>query len=464
MTTTYRFDKTHALQAIRKSSQSVTPETPSQTVVKTAGRVMTRRLHGKAMFLTVQDDTGQLQVYLTVKTIGADAFDQYTTLTAGDIIGITGTVFMTRRGELTIQATDLILLTKITEKLPEKFHKLQDKETRYRKRYLDLIMNPAVKTVFTQRSHIIQAVRAYLHAQGFLEVETPVLQAVYGGAAAHPFKTHHNQLDQTLYLRIALELYLKRLIIGGYEKLFEIGRVFRNEGVSYKHNPEYTLLELYQAYADYTDMMDLTEKIVQHTVQIITGDTTLVYQDMSLDFSQPFRRLSMHAAVAQYTGVDPHDTQALRKLLRDNKLESDTISHGRLLGKVYDKLVESQLQQPTFITDYPWELSPLARRHRDNPELTERFELIIAGIEFANAFSELTDPAEQAARFADQDQARQAGDTEAHPLDADYITALKYGMPPTGGLGIGIDRLVMLLTNQPSIRDVILFPHLKHVE
>lgn len=460
----HTFDKQHALATIVAEYTHITSDTPADTDVQTAGRVMSRRGHGKAMFLNIHDESGELQLYINVDRVGADLFKLYESIDIGDIVGLSGTMFRTRRDALTLNVNSLTLLTKSLAALPEKFHGLQDKETRYRQRYVDLIMSPDVRSVFTARSSIVLAMRQYLNRDQFMEVETPVLQHIYGGASAEPFRTHHNHLDQDLYLRIALELHLKRLIVGGYERVFEIGRVFRNEGVSYKHNPEYTLLELYQAYADYTDMMALTEALLKHLVVQHTGGTVLTYQDQTIDFSQSFERLSMLDALAQYAGIENPTRQVLTEALsQHNVSNTGQESWGHLVGMVYDKIVEPQLVGPIFITDYPWELSPLAKQHRDNPDLVERFELIISGMEIANAFSELNDPVEQAARFEDQERAREAGDAEAHQTDDDYIQALQYGMPPTGGLGIGVDRVVMLLTNQTSIRDVLFFPHLKQL-
>jgi lysyl-tRNA synthetase class 2 len=460
----HAFDKQQTLASVVDQYASVTSDMPSEALVQTAGRVMSRRGHGKAMFVTIQDESGELQLYINVDRVGGDTFALYESIDIGDIIGVSGTMFRTRRDALTLNIDTLTLLTKSLAPLPEKFHGLQDKETRYRQRYVDLIMNTDVRSVFSARSSIVLAMRQYLNEHQFMEVETPVLQHIYGGASAEPFRTHHNHLNQDLYLRIALELHLKRLIVGGYERVFEIGRVFRNEGVSYKHNPEYTLLELYQAYADYTDMMALTEALLKHLVVQHTGGTVLTYQDQTIDFSQSFQRLSMLDALAQYAGIQNPTRDALIAALNQHNIpNTGQEAWGHLVGMVYDKLVEPQLVGPIFITDYPWELSPLAKRHRDNADLVERFELIIAGMEIANAFSELNDPVEQAARFEDQERAREAGDAEAHRTDDDYIQALQYGMPPTGGLGIGVDRVVMLLTNQTSIRDVLFFPHLKQV-
>ena len=358
------------------------------------------------------------------------------------------------------------MLTKSLHPLPEKYHGLQDKEARYRRRYVDLIANPDVMDVFKKRSSVIRDIRNYLADEEFMEVETPVLHHIYGGASARPFTTHHNELKQNLYLRIALELHLKRLIVGGFEKIFEIGRVFRNEGVSFKHNPEYTLLELYQAYADYSDMMSLTENLMNHLVVSTYGSETINYQGQELNFSLPFKRISMRDAILEHSGldIDTASNEDMLNLLKTKGIElADDSPKGELINEVYDTFVEHQLIQPTFIVDYPLETSPLAKKNRQNPAYVERFELIINKMEIANAFTELNDPIDQKERFEAQQVAREAGFEEAHQMDEDFIEALSYGMPPTGGLGIGIDRVVMLLTDTPSIRDVLFFPHLKHI-
>jgi len=406
--------------------------------------------------------SGTIQFYANISALGADQFESLLQLDVGDILGIKGVPFRTKRGELSIKISSFELLTKAMLPLPEKYHGLQDKEQRYRMRYVDLIANPSVRDVFKTRSEVIFGMRQYLAEQGFLEVETPVLHHVYGGAAAQPFQTHHNELGQDLYLRIALELHLKRMMVGGFEKIYEIGRVFRNEGVSYKHNPEYTLLELYQAYVDYQDILVLTETLIAHLVKQVHSSYQIQYQDQTLDFTPPFRRLTLSDAVKMYAGVDLEDEASMRDKAKSVGIESaETLSKGHLITELYDKVVESQLIQPTVIMDYPWETSPLAKRKRDNPELVERFELIVNGMEVANAFSELNDPVDQQARFEDQIKAKADGWEDAHEMDEDFVTSLKYGMPPTGGVGIGIDRIVMLLTNSASIRDVICFPHMK---
>ena len=387
-------------------------------------------------------------------------------LDVGDIVGVEGLIFCTRRGEITIKVQSFALLTKSLHPLPEKYHGLQDKEARYRRRYVDLIANPDVMDTFKKRSHIVTEIRHYLNNQSFLEVETPVLHHIYGGASARPFSTHHNELKQDLFLRIALELHLKRLIVGGFERIYEIGRVFRNEGVSFKHNPEYTLLELYQAYADYSDMMALTENLIHHLVTSICGSETIEYQGETLSFALPFKRITMRDAILEHSGLDIHVASEadMLALLKTKGIDlPDNAPKGELINEVYDTFVENQLIQPTFIVDYPIETSPLAKQNRDNAQYVERFELIINKMEIANAFTELNDPIDQKERFQAQQQAREAGFDEAHQMDEDFIEALSYGMPPTGGLGIGIDRIVMVITNAASIRDVILFPHLKSI-
>lgn len=419
--------------------------------------------HGKATFGNIQDDSGRLQYYANVNTLGEEIYDALLHLDIGDIIGIEGIPFCSKRGELSIRIEKYTLLTKALLPLPEKFHGLQDKELRYRQRYVDLIVNDEVKQTFKTRSLILQKIRNYLSENDFIEVETPVLHSIYGGAAAKPFTTFHNDLEQNLYLRIALELHLKRLIVGGFERIFEIGRVFRNEGISYKHNPEYTLLELYQAYADYNDVMKLTESLLSTLVKEINGNYELIYQGKTLNFKPPFARITLSDALKKWADIDiTESVENLRKKAESLGLDvSQKPLKGQLINYIYDKAVEPHLTDPIFMIDYPWETSPLAKRKRDNPELVERFELIVGGMEIANAFTELNDPIDQLERFKDQKKAKEAGDQETQMMDEDFITALKHGMPPTGGLGIGIDRVVMLLTDSPSIRDVLFFPHLK---
>ncbi len=459
----YTYDKTHAIGELCATYAHLEGENTS-TPVSIAGRIMAKRGHGKATFGNVMDESGSIQYYAKQDALGEADYQHLLHLDVGDIIGIKGVIFRSQKGELTVRIASYQLLTKALHPLPEKYHGLQDKELRYRQRYVDLIANPEVKDTFKTRSKVLLSIRQFLDNQGFMEVETPVLHAIYGGAAARPFKTFHNELGQNLYLRIALELHLKRLIVGGFERIFEIGRVFRNEGVSFKHNPEYTLMELYQAYADYTDMMALTESLLSSLVLQLTGSYVLTYQGVTLDFKPPFRRLTLANALKEYAGVDISDSvENLREKAKSLGLDvSQKPLRGQLIQYIYDKQVEHQLVQPTFIMDYPWETSPLAKRKRDDSTMVERFELIVNSMELANAFSELNDPIDQHARFVDQMKAKEAGDTEAHEMDEDFVNALKYGMPPTGGLGIGIDRVVMLLTDSPSIRDVLFFPHMKH--
>jgi len=459
----YTYIRSHTTQQLTQLAETLNFDDPCPTEYSVAGRVIARRGHGKAGFGNLLDHSGTLQYYINQSVTDPASFDQLMAIDIGDIIGISGTLFKTQRGELSLKVKTATLLTKALKPLPEKYHGLQDKELRYRYRYVDLIANQDVKKVFSDRSDIIRKIRNFLHDQEFIEVETPVLQQIYGGAAARPFKTHHNDLDQDLFLRISLELPLKKLIVGGFEKIFELGRVFRNEGVSFKHNPEYTLLELYQAYADYTDMMSLTENLLSYLVKSITGSYTLTYQGTDIDFTPPFKRLTLSDALKTYANVDMDSPlEELRATAQKLGLDiSDKPLKGQLINYIYDKAVEPHLQNPVFIMDYPWETSPLAKKHRTNPTLAERFELIINKMEIANSFSELNDPIDQRSRFEDQQKAKEAGDEEAHPMDEDYINALKYGLPPTGGLGIGIDRVVMLLTNAQTIRDVLFFPHMR---
>ncbi len=462
----HTFNRTHPIGPICEKFAHLEGEMTSPEPVTIAGRLMAKRGHGKATFGNVMDESGSIQYYANLDTLGEDNYNQLLHLDMGDIIGVTGLVFRSKKGELSIRVASYQLLTKALHPLPEKYHGLQDKELRYRERYVDLIVNEDVRKVFQTRSKIIRNIRQFLDNQGFMEVETPVLHSIYGGAAARPFTTFHNDLSQSLYLRIALELHLKRLIVGGFEKIFEIGRVFRNEGVSFKHNPEYTLLELYQAYADYNDVMALTETLLSTLVKDATGSYVLSYQGRDIDFKPPFKRLTLKQALLEYAKVDMDaDEEILRQKAASLGLDiSQKPLRGQLVQFIYDKEVEDQLIQPIFIIDYPWETSPLAKRKRGNPNLVERFELIISGMEIANAFSELNDPIDQHARFEDQMKAKAAGFEDAHEMDEDFVNALTYGMPPTGGLGIGIDRVVMLLTDSTTIRDVLFFPHMKTKE
>ncbi len=436
--------------------------------VKIAGRLMTKRVMGKASFCHIQDRNGKVQSYVRKDAIGDEAYVDFKHYDIGDILGIQGEVFRTKKGEISIKASSVTLLSKSLQILPEKYHGLKDTDIRYRQRYLDLIVNPEVKDTFIRRTQIIKEIRHFLDNRDYLEVETPVLHTIPGGAAARPFITHHNALDMELYMRIALELHLKRLIVGGFERVYEIGRVFRNEGLSVRHNPEFTLLELYEAYTDYHGMMDLTEDLFRTVAQNVLGTTTVTYDGKDIDLGKPFERLSMLEAVKKYASIDfdsiPSDDEA-KKLAKEHHIEFEPRhKKGDILNLFFEHYVEEHLEQPTFIMDHPVEISPLAKRKPDKPEYTERFELFITKREFANAFSELNDPIDQRMRFGHQEALRAAGDEEANRIDEDFLTALEYGMPPTGGLGIGIDRLIMLLTNSYSIRDVLLFPTMKNKE
>ena len=437
--------------------------------VKIAGRIMSWRDMGKAAFLDIHDRSGRMQVYLKIDDIGEDNFNELSKWDIGDIIAVEGFVFKTRRGEISVHAKKLELLSKSLLPLPDKFHGLRDTDLRYRQRYVDLIVNPEVKNTFINRSKIIKTIRSYLDNLGFIEVETPILNTIPGGAAARPFLTHHNTLDLDLYLRIAPELYLKRLIVGGMEKVYEIGRLFRNEGMSVKHNPEFTSIELYEAYTDYHGMMNHAENIISSAAKAVCGDETVTYQGEEINFSKPFARITMIDAVKNVTGVDfgefVGDDKKSKEAAESLNIEVEkNKTWGDILNLVFEEKVEETLVQPTFICDYPVEVSPLTKRKKDNPHLVERFELFVARREIANAYSELNDPIDQRERFIHQMQLRDAGDEEANMIDEDFLTALEYGMAPTGGLGIGIDRLVMLLTDSASIRDVIIFPTMKPKE
>lgn len=458
------FEQTHHAEEVIGNFAALEEQ---EAIVTVAGRIMAKRGHGKASFAHLQDVTGQIQIYVRFNDVGEDTYDLFTRLDIGDIIGVRGKVFKTRMGEITISVQELDLLTKSLHPLPEKWHGLKDVELRYRQRYVDLIVNPQVRDDFILRSKAIKAIREYLDQEGFLEVETPTLHTIAGGAAAKPFVTHHNALDLDMYMRIALELHLKRLLVGGLERVYEIGRVFRNEGISTRHNPEFTMLELYQAYADYEDMMRLTENMIAYVAQQVHGTTKLSYQGETLDFTPPWPRLTMIEAVKKYAGEDftqiQTDEEAIA-LAEKYELKIEGIpSWGRILSEMFEEYAEKHLMQPHFIIDYPIDISPLAKQRKDNPALTYRFEAFVACRELANAFSELNDPLDQKERFLAQLAERDAGDEEAHPMDEDFIHALEYGMPPAGGLGIGIDRLIMLLTDKSSIRDVILFPTMRPV-
>jgi len=456
----------HPVSVIKDAIDSSSDDNPPSTTFITAGRIIAINRFGKSSFIRFRDATGQIQAYIQKNKVGNESYSLFKQMDIGDFIGITGQVFKTKTGEWTVLCEQIKLLTKSIRSLPEKFHGIKDPEKRYRQRYLDLIMNQNTRNIFITRSQIIQNIRQFLLDKQFLEVETPMMQPIAGGAEAAPFKTHHNALDMTLYLRIAPELYLKRLVVGGFERVFEINRNFRNEGVSTRHNPEFTMLEFYQAYATYTDLMDMTEQMFQFVSQQVLGGLSFEYQGETIDFSGKWKRMTLLDSLVEIGGIDPtilNDRDALLAFADKNniKMKKDRKT-GKIVTKLFDALVEPKLIQPTFITAYPVEVSPLSRKNDQHPEFTDRFELFIGGREIANGFSELNDPDDQRERFLDQVKERESGDDEAHPMDEEYIEALEYGLPPTAGEGIGIDRLVMLLTNSDSIREVILFPHMKN--
>lgn len=430
--------------------------------VKIAGRLMIKRGHGKASFAVVQDRTGTIQIYAKLDVLGEENYGVFKLLDLGDFVAVSGPVFRTNRGEITVLAENLEILSKALRPLPEKWHGLKDVETRYRQRYLDLMVNPEIRETFIARSQIIQALRTYLERRGYLEVETPTLHSVASGAHARPFKTYHNALDMPFYLRIALELHLKRLIIGGLERVYEIGRVYRNEGVSTKHNPEFTMLELYEAYADFHVMMDLTEEMIKFAADSLGNGLHIQYEEHEIDLESPWKRRHMADLIKEETGVDFWEVSSVeeaRSLAQQHKIAvTPEMEYGHIVNEFFEQRVEETLIQPTFVYGHPVEISPLAKKSKEDPRFTDRFELFIVGREHGNAFSELNDPVDQRERFVHQMQERAAGNDEAQELDEDFLTAMEHGMPPTGGLGIGVDRLVMLLTNQPSIRDVLLFP------
>ena len=458
-----KYDVTHHSTDIKNNFEELEGKT-----VRIAGRVMSKRVMGKASFCNVQDLPGNIQVYVARDSIGEESYADFKKYDVGDIVGIEGEVFKTKTGETSIHAAKVTLLSKSLQILPEKFHGLTNTDIRYRQRYTDLIMNQDVKDTFVKRSKIISAIRRYLDGQGFLEVETPMLVSNAGGAAARPFKTHYNALDEDVKLRISLELYLKRLIVGGMERVFEIGRVFRNEGLDTRHNPEFTLMELYQAYTDYYGMMDLTENMFRYVAQEVCGTTVIPYAEETIDLGKPFERLTMVDAVKKYAGVDFDqipDTAAAKKLADEKGVHyEERHAKGDILNLFFEEFVEEHLIQPVFIMDHPVEISPLTKRKPDKPDYVERFELFIYGREMCNAYSELNDPIDQRERFKAQEAALAAGDEEANTTDEDFMNALEIGMPPTGGIGYGIDRLVMLLTNSPAIRDVLLFPTMKTLD
>lgn len=463
-----RFDRTHQTAAILSAYNDFEKEEldEKEESVTIAGRIMTKRGKGKAGFAHIQDLSGQIQIYVRKDAIGEEAYEIFNTADLGDIVGVTGDVFKTKVGELSVKVKSFELLTKSLRPLPDKFHGLKDIEQRYRQRYVDLIMSQESKKTFITRSKIIQSMRRYLDDQGYLEVETPTMHSIPGGASARPFITHHNALDMPLYMRIAIELHLKRLIVGGLEKVYEIGRVFRNEGISTRHNPEFTMIELYEAYADYQDIMALTENVIAHIAKEVLGTTTVQYGEYEVNLEPKWTRLHMVDAIKEYTGADfwkEMSVEEARELAKEHNVEiNEHMQYGHIVNEFFEQKVEEKLIQPTFIYGHPVEISPLAKKNDEDSRFTDRFELFIVAREHANAFTELNDPIDQKERFESQLKEREQGNDEAHMMDEDFIEALEYGMPPTGGLGIGIDRLVMLLTNSPSIRDVLLFPQMRH--
>ena len=458
-----KYDVTHHSMEIKDNY-----DTLEGKEVSVAGRMMFKRVMGKASFCNIQDLQGNIQSYVARDDIGEDSYKDFKKYDVGDILGIKGFVFKTKTGEISIHAKEVTLLSKSLQILPEKYHGLTDTDTRYRQRYVDLIMNEDVKDTFIKRSKVISSIRRYLDGQGFMEVETPMLVSNAGGAAARPFETHFNALDEDLKLRISLELYLKRLIVGGMERVYEIGRVFRNEGLDTRHNPEFTLMELYQAYTDYHGMMDLTENLYRYIAKEVTGSVVLTYGEHTMDLSKPFERITMVDAVKKYANVDFNevaDTAAAKKLADEHHIEyEDRHEKGDILNLFFEEYVEEHLIQPTFIMDHPIEISPLTKKKPDNPDYVERFEFFMNGWEMANAYSELNDPIDQRERFEAQEKAFEAGDDEANHTDEDFLNALSIGMPPTGGIGFGIDRMVMMMTNSPAIRDVLLFPTMKSLD
>ena len=458
-----KFDQTHHSMEIKDNFEEMEGKT-----VTIAGRMMSKRVMGKASFCGIQDLQGNIQSYVARDSVGEESYKDFKKMDIGDIVGITGEVFKTKMGEISIHASEVTLLSKSLQILPEKYHGLTNTDTRYRQRYVDLIMNAEVKDTFIKRSKIISSIRRYLDGQGFLEVETPMLVANAGGAAARPFETHFNALDEDLKLRISLELYLKRLIVGGMEKVYEIGRVFRNEGLDTRHNPEFTLMELYQAYTDYNGMMDLTENMYRHVAQEVLGTTKIVYNGIEMDLGKPFERITMVDAVKKYAGVDwneIHTLEEARAAADEHHVEYEPMhKKGDILNLFFEEFVEHHLIQPTFVMDHPIEISPLTKKKPENPEYVERFEMFMNGWEMCNAYSELNDPIDQRERFKAQEEMLAQGNEEANTTDEDFLNALEIGMPPTGGIGYGIDRLCMLLTDSQAIRDVLLFPTMKSLD
>ena len=458
-----KYDVTHHSKEIKDNFDELEGKT-----VSIAGRMMFKRVMGKASFCNIQDLQGNIQVYVARDDIGEEDYADFKKFDVGDILGIEGTVFKTKTGEMSVHSSKVVLLSKSLQILPEKYHGLTDTDTRYRQRYVDLIMNADVKETFIKRSKVLKAIRSYLDTQNFMEVETPMLVSNAGGAAARPFETHFNALDEDLKLRISLELYLKRLIVGGMERVYEIGRVFRNEGLDTRHNPEFTLMELYQAYTDYHGMMDLTENLFRYVAQEVNGSLTLQYGEHTMDLSKPFERITMVDAVKKYAGVDFNEIKTLeeaRAIAKEKHVEFEARhTKGDILNLFFEEYVEEHLIQPTFVMDHPIEISPLTKKKPENPEYVERFEMFMNGWEMCNAYSELNDPIDQRERFKAQEAALAAGDDEANTTDEDFLNALSIGMPPTGGIGYGIDRLTMLMTNSPAIRDVLLFPTMKSLD
>lgn len=461
-----RYERTHFAAQLHEQHADLGPGEETDQEVSVAGRVMLRRSFGRLLFLTVRDVTGTIQLFIETGTVGEEAFDHASRIDMGDWVGATGRVVTTKRGELSVKPGEVVVLQKSLRPLPDKWHGLTDIEARSRRRYLDLLANPEAMQVALTRAAIVSELRRQFEARGYVEVETPVLLPQATGATARPFRTHHNALDQDMYLRIATELYLKRLIVGGMDRVFEIGRIFRNEGIDSTHNPEFTMLESYEAFADFNDIMDLVEEVFAAVAEATAGDTVITYQGREVDLTPPYRRMTLVEVVSEAVGEEVTlDREDLAEVASNHGVDpQDDWGPGRLLFELFEEVGEARLWQPTFVTQYPTEVSPLAARNRQDPRFTDRFELFIAGAEYANAFTELNDPIDQRRRLEAQATARAAGDDEAHPIDEDFLEALEYGMPPTGGLGIGVDRLVMLLTDQAHIRDVILFPTMRTLQ